>query len=325
MELKGKALFNLLRISWLEDHSVACKPWQIEDLQELPLEELFFRLKKLGLILNEKSFYLYAENCESPEELVEHIWLQEEDIEGHDQTYLLLFELWRRLLPGKLCLSVFCDELDQLIELYDNGELGEEESLQNALGILEDILDDATDEQGDPKLVFETLAAYCAHDLERFIYDYIADQLAEKNETYASELLDAFYAYASDKRLFKLLRCRLFALSDFEHANRLYEGLLEELLEDPNIDLLIEIIESLIRHADIRLFMQAVKQALPLLKTEEEFQKILSLITMYFRCLDQDTEADVIQKLLDNRPQLPPNTPLDIQDKTFLHILNLIK
>src|ERR1700691_81201 len=173
MELKGKALFNLLRMSWIENRNSDVKQWQVEDLRDLSIEDLFSRLKKLGLILNEESFYLYAENCDSPEELADCVWFEEDDLEGHDIAYLLLFEMWRRLLPGKLCLSVFCDELDQLIELYDQGGLDKEEPLQNALSILEDILDDAYDEEeGDPQLIFDEIAGYCAHDLESFIFDY---------------------------------------------------------------------------------------------------------------------------------------------------------
>src|SRR5271156_2097938 len=102
MELKGKALFNLLRISWIEDRSSDVKQWQVEDLRDMTIEELFSRLKRLGIILDQEGFYLYAENCDGPEELADCVWFEEEDLEGHDKAYLLLFELWRRLLPQRL-------------------------------------------------------------------------------------------------------------------------------------------------------------------------------------------------------------------------------
>src|SRR5580698_6959089 len=82
MELKGKALFNLLRMSWIEDRNSDVKQWQVEDLRDFSIEELFSRLKKLGLILDEPSFFLYAENCENPEELADCVWFEEEDLEG---------------------------------------------------------------------------------------------------------------------------------------------------------------------------------------------------------------------------------------------------
>jgi hypothetical protein len=325
MHLKGKALFNLLRINWLEDPKSEVKKWQIDDLRKLDIGELFSRLKKLGLILDEQGFYLYAENCVSPEELVDFIWIESEDLEGHDRAYLLLFELWRRLIPDKRCLSIFCDELDWLIDAYDKGELEDEEPLQNALSILEDILDDAYDEsENDAKNIFEEVASYCAHDLERFVFDYIGDKILEKNETYASELIDAFYDYARDHRRFDLLRARLLALYDLEESNVFYERILEELGEDPDLEIILLIAESLMHHGDARLFMRAIKQALPLLKNEEEFQNLLTMIAEYYRCLDRDEEEKMIKGLLEARSSFSLNTPVHSLDQAVAQISQMI-
>jgi hypothetical protein len=324
MELKGKALFNLLRMSWIEDRNSDIMQWQVEDLRDLSIEELFSRLKKLGVILDEESFYLYAENCDSPEELADCVWFEEEDLEGHDKAFLLLFELWRRLLPGKICLSVFCDQLDQLMELYDRGELSNEELLQNALTILEDMLDDAYDEEADPQRVFAEVTNYCAHDLERFIFDYISDQMVAKNDTYASELVDAFFDYSADRRRFSLLRARLFAFSDLHESNIIYGRVLEELADDPDLELILLVAESLIHHGDVRLFMQAIKQALPLVKKEEELQNLLAMVAEYYRCLDRDVEEKTIKGLLDERSSRPLEKPLDPLDKALAHISQMI-
>lgn len=325
MELKGKAIFNLLRMSWIEDRNSNVKQWQVEDLRDLSIEELFSRLKKLGLILDQESFYLYAENCESPEELADCVWFEEDDLEGRDKAYLLLFELWRRFLPQRLCLSVFCDEMDQLIELYDRGELDNEEPLQNALSLLEDILDDAYDEEGDPQLIFAEVSNYCAHDLEGFLFDYISDQIAEKNETYASELVDAFCDYVADRRRFDFLRARLFALSDSEKANIVYARILEELIEDPDFEFAMLVAESLIHHGDVRLFMQAINQALPLVRREDEFQNLLAMVAEYYRCLDRDTEESAVKGLLQQRSSHPAEKPLDPSDRALAHIALILR
>jgi hypothetical protein len=321
MQLKGKALFNLLRINWLEDRNSEVKTWQVENLRELGMEELFSRLKKLGLILDEEGFYLYAENCSSPEELVDYIWIEAEDLEGRDQTYLLLFELWRRLLPEQICLSIFCDELDHLLDLYDKEGLEDEGRLQKMLSTLEDILDDAYDKDEN---IFAEVASYCAHDLERFICDYIADQIAEKNETYASELIDAFYDYVEDHRRFDLLRAQLLALFDTEESNIIYGRILEELREDPNLELILLVAESLIHHGDVHLFMQAIKQALPLLKKEDEFQNLLTMVAEYYRCLDRDEEAKMINGLLEARTGYAPGAPVEPSDQAIARISQLI-
>src|ERR1700738_1593638 len=146
MEIQGKALYNLLKINALDNPSLAPKAWQIEDLRIVPTHMLFERLNRLNLALDETSFALYAQEADSPEDLIDFVW-DETDIEGHDRAYLLLFELWRRLLPKKQTLSIFCDELDYLIDKYDRGMLEDDEPLEDALTILEDVLDNAHDEQ----------------------------------------------------------------------------------------------------------------------------------------------------------------------------------
>ncbi len=324
MELKGRALFNLLRINWLDNPKIEVKPWQVEDLRSIGMEELFSRLKKLGLILNEESFYLYAENCESPEELLDLICGEEEDPEKRDLAYLLLFELWRRLYPDQICLSIFCDELDQLIEAYDRGELADEEQLQNSLQILEDILDEAYDKEGDPQKIFADVSSYCAHDLEEFLFDYISDQIQENDQTYASELIDDFRDYVRDKRKFDLLRARLVSLFDLEESNILYARILEDLREKPDLPLNLLAAESLIRHGDVRLFMQAVKQSLPLLKKEEEFQNLLAMIAEYFRCLDREEEEKKIKNFLKARSSHSLRAPIDPKDQILEQISLLV-
>ena len=325
MELKGKALFNLLRISWLEDESIDVKPWHVEDLRQLETPALFQRLKELGLAVDAKSFPFYAENCESPEELVTCLWIDDEDLDGQTRAYLILFELWRRLFPTRMTLSIFCDELDHLIDLYDSGELKEEEPLQNALTTLEDILDSSSDEKEKPKEVFAQISLYCAHDLERFIFDFIFDQIEEGNETYASELLDDFYDYISDKRLFDFLRARLFMSSDIQRTNLLLERLLSELVEKPDVDFLLLIAESLIHRGDIRLFMLAIRQALGNLKTEEQFQDILTMVAEYYRCLDREEEEKAVKKLLETRVARSSSQPVDHSDQALSQFAVLLK
>src|SRR5262249_4793114 len=79
MELKGKALYNLLKINALDNPKVASAPWQIEDLSTLSTSKLFERLNRLNLSLDENSFLLYANEAESPEELTDYVWVNESD------------------------------------------------------------------------------------------------------------------------------------------------------------------------------------------------------------------------------------------------------
>lgn len=325
MELKGKALYNLLKINALDDPKVASAPWQIEDLSTLSTSKLFERLNRLHLPLDENSFLLYANEAESPEELTDYVWVNEGDEEGQERAYLLLFELWRRLLPEKQSLSIFCDTCDQLIDQYDRGVLEDEEGLENALCILEDILDNACDtEELSPEDAFAEVARHCAHDLESFLYDYIAEQIEAEDQLYASELIDAFYDFVSDKKWFDFLRARLFFSARSDESNLLIERLLEQLQEEPDVGLLLEIIDSLVHCGHSNLFRQAVKQALPLLKTEKEFRELLKMSGEYFRCLDKEKEEKAIQELITNRSHIAVDSPFHASDKNLMRFYDLL-
>lgn len=312
--MQPKALYNLLRFSWLEDQSLEVEPWQIEDLRQVSSEELFLRLQKFGIVLDEGRLLLYAESCEAPEELVECLWVEEEEGDSQfDQAYLILFELWRRFLPHKQSLSIFCDELDHRISLYDQDALGEDQ-LQEILKSLEDVLDENVDKGGDPQEIFATISSYCAHDLERFIYDYIVDQIDAENEMGASELVEEFYPYIKDSKWFDFLRCILFAVTDSEKAQLELRRLLEQLQEEPDFDLLVEIAEYLVHQEGQSLFIQTMNQAIQLLETEEQFQELLEIVVRFFQCTDRDEEYQIFQSLIEKRSHHSLDMPLDEAD-----------
>jgi hypothetical protein len=98
LQLYPKAYFNWIRLKWELDPAVPVEPWQVEDYRELSIETLFNRLSRLGLSLKEENFLMMAETYSSPEELTHELWPEKET---EMPVYLLLFELWRRLIPEK--------------------------------------------------------------------------------------------------------------------------------------------------------------------------------------------------------------------------------
>jgi hypothetical protein len=304
-------------MSWLEDSSIEFNPWQVEDLREVPLEKIFLRLESLGVKLDQQSFFSYAKASDDPEALADFVSVEEDNFEKRDQIYLLIFELWRRLLPEKLTLSIFCDELDRSIYLYDQGLL-DKESMERGISILEDLLDEGVDEGENPKALFETFKSYCAQDLERFLYDYIAEELKLGNETEASELLDEFYLYIEDERWFDFLRAQLLISNDAQEGNLMLQRVLEQLEEDPEIELLFEVAKYLVNRGDPSLFSLCVKIVFPLLKKEEEIQKLLKIIAEYFSCLDLEKPFEHMKRLLESRKARDPKESLDTADKVDL-------
>lgn len=301
MQFKGRSLYNLLKISYKDDRSLEIEPWQILDYRETPIIQIFSQLKELGVSLNEETFLLYAENCDSPEELLDCLWVKESDLVGQERAYLLLFELWRRFLPESQSLSVFCDELDHRISLYDEDALEDDEPIQLSLSYLEDILDQCVDQGAVPKEIFQTVLRYSAHDLEGFLYDYILEQMDAKNEVYASELIDGFYEYVSEPKWFDFLRARLFFLSDPKESDILIQRILEQVEESPDLPFLFEICAFLVNRGDIGLFLLCVRQAIPLLKIEEDFQRLLKLMAEFYRCLDKDILERAIEIVIAER------------------------
>ncbi len=301
MQFQGRAFYNLLTLSYQEDPSIAVEPWQVQNYRELSTSHIFQLLEKLNIPLNQENFLLYTETCDTPEELIECLWVQEAESQEKEKAYLLLFELWRRFVPEKLSLSVFCDELDRCIALYDEEGLEKEDSLQTLLTDLEGILDQGVDYGGDPKEIFQNIQRYSAHDLEGFFYDYISEQLETGQELYASELIDGFCEYVSEPKWFDFLRAWLFSLADTKESDILICRILEQTEEDPDLQFLLEICRFLVHRGDAGLFFICVKQIVPLLKLEEDLIQLLELIAEFYRCLDKETLEKTVQALLTER------------------------
>lgn len=316
--MQAKALYNLLRYNWLSDSSLKVEQWQVENLRELRTEELFSRLEKQEIPLDEEKFLKFAETVNTPEELVECLWIQEhQNLSEFDQAYLLLFELWRRLLPDKQSISVFCDELDHRIALHDTDALASEQLLLESLEELEDILDENVDRGEDPQEVFDVITTYCAHDLESFLYDYIVEQIEAGNDVCASELLEGFYEYVSDQRWFQFLRIALFASEESSEAELMLRRLLDQMQEEPDFDLLLEIANFLVHRGDVSLFIQSIQQICPLLETEGQFQELLATVAKFYQYCDKDAQYLVFSGLAAKRSEKDPKAPLDKNDPDF--------
>ncbi|MFQ5729798.1 MAG: hypothetical protein ACE5GN_05515, partial [Waddliaceae bacterium] len=169
-------------MNWLNDPNISSEPWQVEDYRNLPTQTLFQNLNERGIALDNARFINFTEMVDSPEDFTE-ILLEDTsfDLMEQDRIFLHIFELWRRLVPEKLCLSIFCDELDHQIYLYDSGDPSSAESIQDAIANLQMILDENFDQGMKPSRIFESVSAGCANDLESFLYDFTTEQINNDN------------------------------------------------------------------------------------------------------------------------------------------------
>lgn len=301
--VQTKALYNMLRMSAAEGATAQDNSWGVEQLRFLSTDELWNRLKKLGIQLDKASFIQFSSTCTNPEELTDILVEEENEPTFYDQVYLLVFELWRRLLPEKSSLSIFGDELDHRIGLYVKDVMDTDEPIQNALAELSEILDEHMDTGMKPKDAFSAISDYCANDLESFLYLYISDLLDQGNSSYAQELLEEFSRYFPKHATFDFLQIRFLNFTDPHEANQKLHAVL---LKKQPLSLLFDILQFLVDSGEHEIFIKTVRQIFIQLKTEEELQDLIDLSADYFARLDKDDYEQAILKIKERRKTAPP-------------------
>lgn len=324
MQLHTKALYNLLRYNCLEDPSIYCEKWQVEDLRLVDTEELFQRLRDFGIALDKRHFILYGMDCDDPEELSECLIVDKKSTVKQDQIYLVIFELWRRLLPENPSLSIFCDELDYRIYLYDKDKFDSNELIEDAVANFLDILDENIDEGKDPKEVFISISKYCAHDLESFLYDYIADRIDEGNDTYATDLLENFYQFLTNWRWFDFLRVRIVAKTDLVIANDIIKKIIADEKERPDIDLSLEILKFMVQEGYPELFVELARLTLHNISVEVDFIELLETISEFYKRLDEDEKDKAIQKIKSKRSKIDSQAHVNKNDKDLASVDSIL-
>lgn len=325
MDIEKKALYNLFRMNWLNDSSFQAESWQIEDYRSMPTKKIFASLHKLGFPIDQTSFLAYSEEVSSPEELTDlYLADTELDPKTQDLIYLLLFELWRRLLPERLCLSIFCDELDHQIYLYDKGDPAQAESIQDAIAKLQMIMDENVDAGVEPTEILQVVTASCANDLETFFYDYISEQIELNNRVYARELLDGLASYYKGNKWFSLLKVRLID-DDNDEMHEELRKVVQRAIKEEDLIFNLELLSLIVHFGEEEEFNKIVRRTVSLLQKEEDFLDLLSICCDYYRCLDKDQKEADIQKIIDAREQADTAQPLSPSDPDLARLLKILK
>jgi len=325
MEMERRALYNLMRQNWLLDPTIEAEPWQVEDYRSLPIDSLFERLSKYEINLDKNHFIALSDEVDNPEDLTDLLMSDVEmDAISQDKVYLIIFELWRRFITNRPCLSIFCDELDHQIHLYDSEKAEDITSIQDTLANLQVILDENTDAGADPQQVFESICSGCANDVENFLYDYISDQIEDGNPAYASDLLDGFINYVKDVKWFDFLRARLLAQSDVEGTHEIVCQLAEHYLEDNDLDFNLDLLAFMVQAGDKDLFNKVVKKTMPLIEKEDDFKDLLGICADFFHCLDLESQEQEIQKISRKRSHLHSESTINAKDPQIAELLSIL-
>lgn len=284
-----------------------------EDFRQLPVETLFSRLHQAKIILDKASFLKFSAECDTPEELAEILLEGEVEEDLYDPLYLVIFELWRRFIPEKQSLSIFGDELDHRISLYNQGLLESDEPIQDALANLLEVLEENTDLGVSPEEIFAAISEFCAHNIEEFLYEYILDLLETGNQLYAEELLEGYLPYCPHSHGLVFLQIRA-----SNEPDRLEELLKEKL----DLSLLLDILAYLSIHGEPHLFVTAVRKCLPLLELNQDLIDLLEITAEYYHRLDQETLEQKVQRLLEKRGD--PNKKLSPSDADVATLRQMI-
>lgn len=323
MDINRRALYNSLRMNWVMQPTAEVEAWQVEDYRSMPLDGLFERLEDSDIRLDKASFVAFANTVDTPEELTDTLIGEiPDDMQFYDKLYLVVFELWRRLLPERACLSILCDELDHQIYLYDRGELGHGESIEDAIENLRVVLDENTDEGADPHEAFDCINGGCANDIESFLHDFITEQIDEGNESYGGELLEGFSCYIHDTEWFDFLRARVISSTDIDEANKIVKGLIKNAKSD--LELNFEILSFLVAYGDKETFDGLAKKSVSLLEMEEDFHVLLSVCIDFYHRLDREDIEKALYKVLKNRNKCELSAPINHKDPDFAEMCKIL-
>ena len=325
MELNRRALYNSLRMNWILDPTIEVEAWQVEDYRSMPLDGLFERLEEMDIRLDKVTFTAFADTFDSPEELTEALVVDEDKDEKHlDQVYLIVFELWRRLVPEKLALTVLCDEIDHQIHLYDQGHHEALEAMSDTLANLQVVLDENTDEGADPHEAFDCINSGCANDIESFLHDFISEKIDEEDYAYASDLIEGFGSYMHDEKWFEFLRARLVSVTDPDEANDIVKKLINGKPGSSDLDFNLEVLSFLVIVGERETFEKLVKQTVAMIETEEDFQALVSISADFYHRIDKEQIESQLQGLLKKREKVSLEQPFDLKDAQLVDFFKIL-
>lgn len=324
MLLQKKALYNLLQLNLAQNEGAykcsSLHHWQIANYREMSSEELVKQLLMLGIALEAKDFEIFSKGFETPEELCEALTQERKPLEK-DQIFLIIFELWRRLLPERRTISIFCDELDFQMMAYD---LDRPNSISDTLAYLEQILEEHDDQGIEPTYALEMVQSFCANDIESFLFDYILNEVEAKNDRYATELLDGFKRFVKKRFAFNYLAARTQILIDPEEGYDLLEELIGQINENSSLELIEEMLFFLANSGNHSLFYLLAHKTLSLLKTEKDFQIFLEACYSHYDYLELKTPSLGIAFLYHSRKKIDKESLLSVSDPGLAEIRSIL-
>lgn len=296
MLFSGRAYYNLLWLENLRGKRLSNPHWEVMDYRALSLQELFDELKKNDIYLDEESFCDLCQDLDAPEDIPGALSLEEEQAR---KGYLCGFELWRRLLPERESISLFCDELDRTIASYEKDK--DNSKLFELLENMVEILDRNSSQVENPQIIFKRLCLYVAHDLENVIYTFVNSRLSENQDDPALDLCDHFLPYVKEKRA--LLFLKLKSMSDVfsQERDKLMEYLISSLQDQPNFSLSLALLFYFIEQNQQEFFKEHFSLLVAHIEDEPSLVSLLDVLIAYHQHFGYKKRQEEAKGFLDKK------------------------
>lgn len=217
-------------------------------------------------------------------------------------------------------ISLFCSDLDKNIYLFETEDITGNDSLQERLYLLQNILEENVDAGVEPHEAFAYIQNFLVHDIERFLFDYILAHIEGGSNSYARDLIEGYYPYVEEKVWFDYLETRVCIAEELEEGFEKLEDLVEIVKEEPNLDLQLEILAFLSLTGHHSLFTKLATLTLFQLEVEEDFLEFTTICLNHFRYLELESLAQQIELLQTNRPQRELDQPFSTEDPDLLNL-----
>lgn len=318
-----KALYNLLRLNWRDDPSLYVDPWQVEDYRMLPIDTLFDRLKQRGIVLNKESLIMYVDQVSDPEDLTDCFADLVADTADLDEVYLLFFELWRKLAPDRHTLSIFCDEIDYRIEMYDCGLPEAQAAIEELFIRLADMLDQNSSDGASTQEVFYAVCERCATDIESFFYDFVSDLIEQGNIETALGFVDRLVPYVEQKHWLSFLKLRLATMDESGDIELLTRELFSGFSEDWDLDFSFEVLDFIIQTEQPEYFLALIKHLFLLAEVEQDFRDLSFEFRDFCEERDLCQEVEFLNEMIERRSELPIDSLLERDDPDLQSVVRL--
>ncbi len=101
--------------------------------------------------------------------------------------------------------------------------------------------------------------------------------------------------------------------------------MINDVADEPDLEFCLEVLAYMVPGGERTLFVSLVKQVLPWIDTEEDFQELLSICVDFYQRLDYEWEETALQEILDLREKHNPEQSVLSTDSHRQELIRIIE